>query len=159
MSVLGRLGPAGGTEDHVCRLASAAARLLRAYAMQFEAYRRLRHGGDQYVRVEHVHINEGAQAVIGNVHPQESGRAQLAETQSKEGGAVRFAPSFLADGGSSHGRPEELDLQASLEGQTAARADRRGGAEICGEAAAGKKTYRQRGGQRRGRHDPEERAA
>src|SRR5262249_22700855 len=67
MSVLARLGPAGGTEDHVCRFASAAARLTRAFTLQFEAYRRLRHGGDQYVRVEHVHINEGAWAVIGNV--------------------------------------------------------------------------------------------
>jgi hypothetical protein len=28
----------------------------------------LRHGGSQFVRVEHVHINEGAQAVIGNVN-------------------------------------------------------------------------------------------
>ena len=81
MSVLGRLGPAGGTQDHVCRFASAAARLLRAYTMQLEAYRRLRHGSDQYVRVEHVHINEGAQADIGNVHPQERGHTQLGETQ------------------------------------------------------------------------------
>ena len=61
---------------HACRFASAAARLLRAYATQFEAYRRLRHGGDQYVRVEHVHINEGAQAVIGNVRPDSGERAQ-----------------------------------------------------------------------------------
>jgi hypothetical protein len=83
MSVLGRLGPAGGPEDRACRLASAAARLLRAFTAQFEAYRRLRHGGDQYVRVEHVHINQGAQAVIGNVHPQESGRAQPPETQMR----------------------------------------------------------------------------
>src|SRR5262249_15877064 len=81
MSVLGRLGPAKGTEDHACRFAAAAARLLRAYATQFETYRRMRHGGDQYVGVEHVHINEGAQAVIGNVHPQKSGRAQPPETQ------------------------------------------------------------------------------
>jgi hypothetical protein len=58
---------------HACRFAAAAARLTRAFTLQFEAYRRLRHGGDQYVRVEHVHINEGAQAVIGNVHPQERG--------------------------------------------------------------------------------------
>ena len=76
MSVLGRLGPATGTEDRVCRFAAAAARLLRAFTMQLEAYRRLRHGGDQYVRVEHVHINEGAQAVIGNVRASERGRAQ-----------------------------------------------------------------------------------
>jgi hypothetical protein len=81
MSVLARLGPARGTEDRVCRFASAAARLLRAYTTQFEAYRRLRHGGDQYVRVEHVHVNEGAQAIIGNVRPQQSGREQPPETQ------------------------------------------------------------------------------
>ena len=80
MSVLGRLGPAGGTEDHACRFSAAVARLIRAYTLQLEAYRRLRHGGDQYVRVEHVHINQGAQAVIGNVHPQENGRAQVQET-------------------------------------------------------------------------------
>ena len=81
MSVLARLGPGGGSEDRAVRLASATARLLRAFTNQFEAYRRLRHGGDQYVRVEHVHINEGAQAVIGNVLPHESGRAQLPEKQ------------------------------------------------------------------------------
>jgi hypothetical protein len=80
MSVLARLGPAGGTQDQVCRFATAAARLLRAYTVQLEAYRRLRHGGDQFVRVEHVHINEGAQAVIGNVHAREHGRAQVQET-------------------------------------------------------------------------------
>jgi hypothetical protein len=66
MSVLARLGPGGGPEDRAVRLGSAATRLLRTSTNQFEAYRRLRHGGDQYVRVEHVHINEGAQAVIGN---------------------------------------------------------------------------------------------
>jgi hypothetical protein len=79
MSVLARLGPGGGPEDRAVRLASATARLLRAFSTQFEVYRRLRHGGDQYVRVEHVHINEGAQAVIGNVLPQE--RGQLPEKQ------------------------------------------------------------------------------
>jgi len=81
MSVMARLGPGGGPEDRAVRLASTAARLLRAFSTQFEAYRRLRHGGDQFVRVEHVHINEGAQAVIGNVLPHERGRAQLPEKQ------------------------------------------------------------------------------
>ena len=47
--------------------ASAASRLLRAYAVQVEALRRLRNGGSQYVRDEHVHVNEGGQAVIGAV--------------------------------------------------------------------------------------------
>jgi hypothetical protein len=44
------------------------AKLMRAYATQVEALRRLRNGGSQFVRVEHVHVNEGGgQAVIGNV--------------------------------------------------------------------------------------------
>jgi len=46
---------------------SAAARLMRAYATQVEVLRRLRNGGQQFVRVEHVHVNDGGQAVIGNV--------------------------------------------------------------------------------------------
>jgi hypothetical protein len=45
----------------------AAARLLHAYATQVETLRRLRSGGSQVVRVEHVHVNEGGQALIGNV--------------------------------------------------------------------------------------------
>ena len=56
-----------GTEPSVAAMASAAARLLRAYATQVEALRRLRHGGSQTLRVEHVHVNEGGQALIGNV--------------------------------------------------------------------------------------------
>jgi hypothetical protein len=34
-----------------------------------ELYARLRNGGSQFVRVEHVHVKEGGQAVIGNVKP------------------------------------------------------------------------------------------
>jgi hypothetical protein len=48
---------------------------MRAYSVQVEALRRLRHGGDQYVRVEHVHVNDGGQAVIGNVKTAGSGDA------------------------------------------------------------------------------------
>jgi hypothetical protein len=71
---LTKLDNGQGTTDRVVRLASAAARLSRAFTMQVEAYRRLRHGGDQYVRVEHVHINEGGQALIGNVQAQDGKR-------------------------------------------------------------------------------------
>ena len=42
---------------------------MRTYVTQVETLRRLRHGGSQYVRVEHVHVNEGGQAIIGNVTP------------------------------------------------------------------------------------------
>ena len=70
LSVLARFGSGGGTDRRVVALASAAARLLRAYSGQVETLRRQRHGSDQYVRVEHVHISEGGQAVIGNVRAQ-----------------------------------------------------------------------------------------
>ncbi len=72
MAVLARLGGGGGSEGRVVALGSAAARLLRAYSTQVEVFRRLRHGGNQYVRVEHVHVNDGGQAVIGNVKPASS---------------------------------------------------------------------------------------
>ena len=59
-----------GTHGHgrdATQKASAANRLLRAYTAQVETLHRLRHGGSQFVRVEHVQVNEGGQALIGNV--------------------------------------------------------------------------------------------
>jgi hypothetical protein len=67
MAVLGRLGGGHGPDRSVATMASAASRLSRTYATQVEALRRLRNGGSQFVRVEHVYVNEGGQAVIGNV--------------------------------------------------------------------------------------------
>jgi hypothetical protein len=67
MAVLARLGGGHGSERRVAALGSAAARLLRAYSIQLEVLRRLRHGGQQCIRIERVNINEGGQAVIGNV--------------------------------------------------------------------------------------------
>jgi hypothetical protein len=65
MSVLARLGGACGNDRRVAALGSTAARLMRAYAIQVEALRRLKHGGSQHVRVEHVYVNEGRQAIVG----------------------------------------------------------------------------------------------
>jgi hypothetical protein len=48
-------------------LGSAAARLLRAYTHQLGTLRRLRHGGEQLIRIERVDVNDGGQAIIGNV--------------------------------------------------------------------------------------------
>jgi hypothetical protein len=89
LSVLARFrGGGGGTEHRVAALASAAARLLKAYSVQVETLRRLRHGGDQHVRVEHVHVNEGGQAVIGNVgtrnHNSEPAIATLKASTGRE---------------------------------------------------------------------------
>ncbi len=68
MAILSRRLEGGfSTERRTELFGTAAARLLRTYVAQVEAFRRLRHGGSQIVRVEHVHVNEGGQAVIGNV--------------------------------------------------------------------------------------------
>jgi hypothetical protein len=67
MAVLARLDSRFADERRISAFGSAAARLMRAYAMQVEVLRRLRNGGQQYVRVEHVHVNDGGQAVVGNV--------------------------------------------------------------------------------------------
>jgi hypothetical protein len=71
MAVLRRLGSAHHGDRSVAAMASAAARLMRAYATQVEALRRLRNGGSQVIRIEHVHVSEGGQAVIGNIGTRE----------------------------------------------------------------------------------------
>ena len=42
-------------------------KLLRTFIMQAEMLAKLRRGGGQTVRVEHVHVHAGGQAVVGNV--------------------------------------------------------------------------------------------
>ena len=67
MAVLSRLDGAFGGDRGMAIRAAAAAQLLKAFATQVEVLRRLRNGGSQFVRVEHVHINDRAQALIGPV--------------------------------------------------------------------------------------------
>lgn len=67
MAVLSRIAGAHGGDRHVAMMAAAASKILRAFAIQVEALRRLRNGSSQYVRVEHVHLESGAQAIIGNL--------------------------------------------------------------------------------------------
>jgi hypothetical protein len=67
MAVLAKLDSGFGTERRIAALGSTAARLMKVFTLQVELLRRLRHGGQQFVRVEHVHVNDGGQALIGNV--------------------------------------------------------------------------------------------
>ncbi len=51
-------------------------KLARTFAAQVEALRRHRTGGEQKVTVEHVHVHQGGQAIVGNVaHGPGGGRA------------------------------------------------------------------------------------
>jgi hypothetical protein len=42
-------------------------KLMRTFTAQMEALRKYRTGGEQKVTVQHVHVNDGGQAVVGNV--------------------------------------------------------------------------------------------
>jgi len=44
-------------------------RLGRTFLAQVEQFRRYRSGGSQVVRVEHVNVSAGGQAIVGNVSP------------------------------------------------------------------------------------------
>lgn len=49
-------------------------KLSRTFAMQVDTLKRYRTGGQQKVTVEHVTVNEGGQAVVGNVDTRGGGR-------------------------------------------------------------------------------------
>ena len=42
-------------------------KLARAYVAQMEALRKHRNGGKQTVTVQHVNVQDGGQAIVGNV--------------------------------------------------------------------------------------------
>ena len=69
MAVMSRIGGAGGGPHRLPGLASATAKLVRAFSTTVETLRRQRSGGDQNIRVEHVHVYGGGQAVVGVVNP------------------------------------------------------------------------------------------
>jgi hypothetical protein len=66
---------------HLSTHANLAVRLMRMFVTQTEALAKLRRGGEQTVRVEHVHVHPGGQAVVGNITHMVEG-----EGSSKNGG-------------------------------------------------------------------------
>jgi hypothetical protein len=60
---------------------SQANKLSRTYATLLEALNRHRGKGAQKVTVEHVHVHEGAQAIVGNVESRGGGFAPKTEDQ------------------------------------------------------------------------------
>jgi len=49
-------------------------KLSRTFASQMEALKKYRTGGEQKMTVEHVTVNEGGQAIVGNVSQGGGGR-------------------------------------------------------------------------------------
>ena len=57
-------------------------KLVRSFAVQVETLKRYRSDGSQKVTVEHVTINEGGQAIVGNVTQGGAGSSEKRETTS-----------------------------------------------------------------------------
>lgn len=67
MSMMARASSSGQTAEGVEQCVNRAVKLTRTFAAQVEALHKLRNGGQQKVTVEHVTVNAGGQAIVGNV--------------------------------------------------------------------------------------------
>ena len=58
-------------------------KLARTFAAQMEALKRYRTGGEQKVTVQHVTVNEGGQAVVGNVSAAPGGKPKTTRVSGR----------------------------------------------------------------------------
>ena len=68
MVMMARVGGGLGGPHRLPGMASAIAKLTRAYCTQVETYRRLRGEVEQKITVQHVNVYEGGQAIVGAVN-------------------------------------------------------------------------------------------
>src|SRR5690242_4690018 len=78
-------------------------KFMRTYTMQLDALARKRRKGEQRIKVKHVHVYAGGQAVVGNIHrggrgtakneqrPYERKKAKPATRAVPDGPSVRSA--------------------------------------------------------------------
>jgi hypothetical protein len=68
-------------------------RLARTFAAQVESLKRYRTGGEQKVTVQHVTVNDGGQAIVGNVKGGRDNDQNRGQPRSPgNAGAITFAP-------------------------------------------------------------------
>jgi hypothetical protein len=67
MATAGTAHRAGNQPERRERALAQINKLTRTFTAQMEALKRYRSKGDQKVTVEHVHVHEGGQAIVGNV--------------------------------------------------------------------------------------------
>ncbi len=66
-------------------------KLARTFAAQVEALKRYRSGGEQKMTVQHVHVAEGGQAIVGNVSAPAQG-VGAREKNGEQPHALAYAP-------------------------------------------------------------------
>lgn len=67
MEMMNRAAMPDQTVDGVNRNINRATKLSRTFVAQLEALNKHRNKGQQKMIVEHVHVNDGGQAIIGNI--------------------------------------------------------------------------------------------
>jgi hypothetical protein len=85
----------------------AVNKLARTFATQVEALKKYRSAGEQTIKVEHVTVNEGGQAIVGIVMPLGGGGAGKIERQSHELGASQATSRADAPSAALLGQVEE----------------------------------------------------
>ncbi|MEO6248540.1 MAG: hypothetical protein ABIO85_08175 [Sphingomicrobium sp.] len=66
--------------DHLQLYANLAIKLQRTFTAQLEALGKMRGNASQSVRVEHVHVHDGGQAIVGNVQTESKTKRGVAAT-------------------------------------------------------------------------------
>lgn len=90
-----------------------ATKLSRTMTAQIEALGKLRRGGEQTVRVEHVHVYEGGQAVVGVVNQGGGGHGRTTERVHGPDIAVTLGPALLGQDAAGNGMPVPGDPRES----------------------------------------------
>lgn len=83
MDMLGRARHTASTE-HLALYSNMATKMQRTFTAQLEALARMRGKGQQTVRVEHVTVQAGAQAIVGDVHHHPRGRDSGGQAKFEE---------------------------------------------------------------------------
>jgi hypothetical protein len=67
-------------------------KLTRTYTAQMEALKRYRSGGEQKMTVQHVHVAEGGQAIVGNVSAPAEGVGARKKSEGQPHAQLTYAP-------------------------------------------------------------------
>ena len=114
--------------DEMHAYGALATKLLRTYTMQTEALGKLKRGGEQTVRVEHVHVYQGGQAIVGAVSTQRAEGGVADERGNQADGAIDARAIAFAPGAAMFGPDAGRDAlpEGRGDGQEALPDARRG---------------------------------
>ena len=93
------------TREMMDSLASISTKMMRTFTAQIEALAKMRRGGSQTVRVEHVHVHAGGQAIVGNVQTGGRGNGKAAGQSDGIGGDDALGYALLGSDPEGYGVP------------------------------------------------------